>query len=139
MRFVQIVDQRTGALLAEEAGWCATLLRRFHGLLLKRSLPEGRGIVLVPCSSVHMALMRFAIDVLFVDRENTVVKVVPALRPYRIALGGRRAHAAVELPAGTARRLDVQIGDRLSFETAPTALQTLAETPSRGSKAGTEV
>lgn len=119
MRTVRAADQRNGTVLAERAGWCANPISRFKGLMLRRSLPGGEGIVLVPCNSVHMALMRFAIDVIFLDRENQVVKIVEQLKPYRVSLGGRRAHAALEVPAGTARRFDLQVGDRISFDETP--------------------
>ena len=62
-----------------------------------------------------MFFMRFAIDVIYVDRERRVVKLVHALKPWLLsmALGG---HAVVELPAGTLAQLDVQTGDRLDIE-----------------------
>lgn len=116
MRYVQVVDERTGDVLATRAGWYASLWRRFQGLMLRRALPDGEGIVLTPCNSVHMALMRFAIDVVFFDRHNRVVKLSRNLRPYRVAFGGRGAHAAVELPAGSLHARDVQRGDQLRFE-----------------------
>ena len=116
MRTVRVVDERTGSVVAERAGWCANPVSRFNGLMLRKSLPDGEGLILMPCNSVHMALMRFAIDVAFLDRENRIVKIVEDLKPYRISVGGRHAHAAMELPAGTARRFDLQIGDRLCFE-----------------------
>jgi len=50
--------------------------------------------------------MLFAIDVVFLDRDYTVLKVVEGLRPWRFA-GARRAKAVLELPAGGARRLRV--------------------------------
>jgi uncharacterized protein len=116
MRSVRIINQRTGTVLAERADWYASPWRRFRGLMLRRSLPEEQGIVLVPCNSVHMALMRFPIDVLFLDRENCATKVVHGLRPYRVAFGARRTHAAVELPAGTLQQRGVQVGDSIAFE-----------------------
>jgi uncharacterized membrane protein (UPF0127 family) len=60
--------------------------------------------------------MRFPIDVIFVDREAEVVKVVPGLQPFRLALGGRRAWAALEAPTGTAARSGTVVGDRLVIE-----------------------
>jgi len=60
--------------------------------------------------------MRFAIDVLFLDRGGQVVKVVPALKPCRVAFGGRGAHSALELPAGVADRCGIAVGDRLAWE-----------------------
>ena len=64
-----------------------------------------------------MALLRFAIDVIYLDREGHCLKVVRDLRPYRFSAGGRRARAALELPSGTTERLDVKQGDTLVLET----------------------
>jgi uncharacterized membrane protein (UPF0127 family) len=47
-----------------------TALTRMKGLLGRRSLPSGEGILLKPASSVHMAFMRFAIDAVFLDRDS---------------------------------------------------------------------
>lgn len=121
MRYVQVFDERTQGVLARRAAWHGSMWHRFRGLMLRRALPEGEGIVLIPCNSVHMALMRFAIDVLYLDRENTVVKTVHSLRPYRISLGGRRAHAAIELPVGTLMRTQVERGDRIRMKDLDTA------------------
>lgn len=87
--------------------------------MLCASLSHGEGAVLIPCNSIHMALMRFAIDVLFVDRSNTVVKIVRDLGPYRVSLGGRKAHSAIELPAGTLQTANVSVGDTLEFDPPP--------------------
>jgi uncharacterized membrane protein (UPF0127 family) len=81
--------------------------------MLRASLPEGDGIVLRPCNSVHMALMRFAIDVAYLDRQDRITKMVHELRPYRVSFGGRAAYTTVELPAGTLKRMNVRIGDYL--------------------------
>jgi len=84
--------------------------------MLKPRLLAGEGIVLIPCSSVHMALMRMALDVVYFDRDQKVVKTVAGLKPYRVSFGGRRARAAIELPAGTLARSRIAIGDALDFE-----------------------
>jgi uncharacterized membrane protein (UPF0127 family) len=67
--------------------------------------------------SVHMFFMRFPIDVVFLDRDRTVVGVRHGLRPWRVA-GARRAVAALELPAGTAAAAGVETGDVLVIEDA---------------------
>jgi uncharacterized membrane protein (UPF0127 family) len=67
-------------------------------------------MMLAPCAAVHTAFMRFAIDVVFIDRDGHAVKIVRNLPPWRIA-AARRAHAVVELAAGSLR--DVSVGDRL--------------------------
>jgi uncharacterized membrane protein (UPF0127 family) len=54
--------------------------------------------------------MRFAIDVVFVDRAGVVLKVVSALRPWRFA-GGRGARCVLELSAGEAEARGIRPGD----------------------------
>jgi uncharacterized membrane protein (UPF0127 family) len=111
---VRIVNETRGTELAAAAEWAATPFRRMRGLLGRSGLPEGSGIVLTPCNSVHMFFMRFAIDAVFVDREGTVVKAVESLRPYRVA-GARGSRSCVELPTGTIARTGTRRGDRLAF------------------------
>jgi len=88
---------------------------RMRGLLGRSELPVGEGLFLKPCGSVHMFFMRFPIDVVFLDRELSVVGVVPGLRPWRMA-GRRGAKAALELPAGEAARRRIEPGERLRLE-----------------------
>jgi uncharacterized membrane protein (UPF0127 family) len=120
---VRIIDSRTGGILAGRARICDSAFSRFCGLMLRASLPEDEGIVLSPCGSVHMALMRFSIDVLYLDRAGRVVKLVRRLRPYRVSFGGRHAHSAIEIPSGSIERLGVLEGDEIRMEdTADEAL-----------------
>ena len=100
----------TGTLAIERAD---TIVRRTVGLMGRRTLPEATGLLITPCSSVHTCFMRFPIDVVYLDRDQRVVKVVPALKPWRMSLGGRRAKATLELAAGEAARLGLEPGARL--------------------------
>ena len=71
--------------------------------------------MLTPEPSVHMLFMRFAIDVVFLDRDNKVVGVRHELRPWRAA-GAKGARASLELPAGAAVATGIEEGDVLVFE-----------------------
>jgi uncharacterized membrane protein (UPF0127 family) len=86
-----------------------------RGLLGRRSLDSDEGILLRPAGSVHTFFMRFAIDVLFLDRELVVVGIEPELRPWRTA-ARRGAKSVVELAAGECARRGVVVGDRLAVE-----------------------
>ena len=88
------------------------------GLLGRTSLEPGGGMLIKPAPSVHMFFMRFALDVVFLDREDTIVGIAHTLKPWRMA-GARRAHAALELPAGTAEQHGLDKGDVLQIEPAP--------------------
>jgi uncharacterized membrane protein (UPF0127 family) len=88
---------------------------RMRGLLGRVALDDDEGLLIRPTNSVHMFLMRFAIDVVFLDRDLVVRKIVEALRPWRMA-GCRGARAALELPAGAAARRGITVGEQLSLE-----------------------
>jgi len=77
-----------------------TFLSRFMGLMGRDRLPEGQGLLIVPCNSIHMFFMKFAIDVAFLDKEYKIVKLVRNLAPGRIIGTVRGAFQAVEVSAG---------------------------------------
>ena len=91
-------------------------LRRMRGLLGRRTLPQGEGILLKPAGAIHTFFMRFAIDVVFLDRDLTVVGVTPALAPWRTAVRSG-ATAVLELPAGEAERRQLRVGETLASQT----------------------
>jgi hypothetical protein len=93
-----------------------TPLRRMRGLLGRSGLEEGDGLVIDPCSSVHTCFMRFAIDVVFVDRDGRVLRAVERMSPFRFAAGGFRARRTLELPAGTIARAGLAPGAMLAME-----------------------
>jgi uncharacterized membrane protein (UPF0127 family) len=109
------ITRPDGTVACERCLVADTPLSRMRGLLGRAGLEPGEGMLIKPTNSVHMFFMRFAIDVVFVDREMAVRKVVEKLRPWRMA-GCRGARAAIELPAGAASRSGITVGERLVLE-----------------------
>jgi uncharacterized protein len=89
--------------------------RRNKGLLGRTGLGSGEGLWIVPCEAVHTFAMKFAIDLLYIDKAHRVVKVRHAVRPSRIS-GALRAHSVIELPAGTLAATQTERGDQLQLE-----------------------
>jgi uncharacterized protein len=89
--------------------------RRRKGLLGRSSLAPGEGIWIVPCEAVHTFCMRFAIDLIYLDRRNRVVKTRREVLPGRVS-ACFRAHSVVELPSGSISRTQTQPGDSLEIE-----------------------
>ncbi|HUZ15042.1 MAG TPA: DUF192 domain-containing protein [Gaiellaceae bacterium] len=104
-----------GAVVCERCEIPESALGRTRGLLGRDGLEPGSGMLIDRAPSVHMFFMRFPIDVVFLDRDRKVVRVVDGLRPWRVA-GARRAAAALELPAGAAAAAGVEVGDVLVLE-----------------------
>jgi uncharacterized membrane protein (UPF0127 family) len=103
-----------GEVLCERCVVADTAFRRLRGLLGRRELRPGEGIVLRPGWSIHTAFLLFAIDVAFVDQDQVVLKVVKNLRPFRASVC-RGARDVVELAAGEAERRGLKPGDRLTW------------------------
>jgi uncharacterized membrane protein (UPF0127 family) len=85
---------------------------RLRGLVGRAGMTPGEGLLLRPSPSIHTWFMRFAIDVVFLDRDLRVLRVVHSLKPWRFA-ACRGAHAVLELPPGVAAAHGVGVGDRL--------------------------
>lgn len=109
---VALMNERTHQQVAKSVEIAATRASRRRGLLGRHRLADASAMLLAPCAAVHTVGMRFAIDVVFVDRQGYALKVVRDLRPWRIALAAG-ARAVIEMPAGSLRWGDVLPGDRL--------------------------
>jgi uncharacterized membrane protein (UPF0127 family) len=107
-----------GRVVCERCLVADTTFRRLRGLLGKRELNPGDGIVLRPGWSIHTAFMFFPIDVVYVSADQVVIKVVRNLKPWR-ASTCRGARDVVELAAGEAARRGLEPGDRVAWAARP--------------------
>lgn len=106
------LERDDGTVVCERCLLAENPLSRMKGLLGRRSLSAGEGVLLRPASAVHTLFMRFPIDLIFLSRELDVVDVVAEVPPWRAAWR-RGARAVLELPAGEAGRRRLRAGDRL--------------------------
>jgi uncharacterized membrane protein (UPF0127 family) len=104
---------RDGGVACERCLIADRPLARMRGLLGRPGLESGEGLLLRPAASIHTFFMRFPIDVVFLDRKGTVLKVRRHVRPWRLA-GCWGAHATLELPAGEAQRRALHAGVRVA-------------------------
>jgi uncharacterized protein len=87
---------------------------RLRGLLGRRGLASGTGLLLRPSFSIHTAFMRFPIDAVFLDHDLVVLRVEQTMRPFRTA-SCRGAREVVELAAGECARRGLAVGDRVAW------------------------
>jgi len=88
---------------------------RRTGLLQHLGLEPGEGLWIVPCEGVHCFGMKFAIDVLFLNKKREVLKMRPQMGKRSISFC-LRAHSVLELPTGTIDSTSTQVGDRLELQ-----------------------
>lgn len=111
-----VVNQTRGTLLGDRIEVADTSLSRFLGLIPKRGLNAGEGLWIKPCSGVHMFWMRFAIDVIGLDKQRRVVRLWRNLRPWRMTSVSMQMKSALELPVGQIDVCQVQLGDVLEIQ-----------------------
>lgn len=109
-----------GTVLVTNGKLASSYIDRFFGLMGRKSVAEGGGILLTKSSSIHSWFMRFRFDAIYLDADGRVAKVVHAMRPWWFSFGGKGAKDTLEMPAGVAAATGTVAGDRLSFE-APLA------------------
>ncbi len=85
-------------------------------MLGRAALHDGEALVITQCYSIHMFFMRFAIDVVFVDREWCVVGLVRAIKPFAVSPVFWRSATAIELPAGTIDLAGIELAQNLSLK-----------------------
>ncbi len=113
---MKAVNSTRGKLVASRGRRATGFWDRSRGLLGRKSFDSGDGLLIDPCSGIHTFFMAFSIDAIFVDREGTVVHLVREIAPQRVSRYVFKAHAVLELPAGTIRSTGTQVGDRIAFE-----------------------
>jgi uncharacterized protein len=101
-----------GSVKCERCVVADRMLPRMRGLLGKRGLESGEGLLIRPAPSVHTFFMRFPIDVVFLSRDGEVMKVAESVPAWRTR-SCRRAYAVLELAAGEALRRGINVGSRL--------------------------
>ncbi len=105
----------TGRVLAREVRAAATRWARAVGLIGRRRLEPGEALWIAPSRGVHTCGMRFAIDLVALDRDGVVVDCVARLRPWRVRLPRRGTAGVLELAAGAVEASGTRVGDRIAF------------------------
>jgi uncharacterized membrane protein (UPF0127 family) len=90
-----------------------TFSSRLFGLLGKRRLDAGCGVLIRPSSGVHTFGMLFAIDVVALTKDLRVLKVWPRLAPFRVTSVSLKTHCVLELAAGQIEQCRIEPGDLL--------------------------
>lgn len=114
MKKIMVMNIDNGNILVEKGRLASNFFTRCKGLLGKREMFPGEGLVLYPCNMVHSIGMQMLIDVLFVSGDNQVIYMIEEMAPNRISAMVNNARYVVELPAGQACRTNTAIGQKIS-------------------------
>lgn len=110
-----IVRGADGRVLAQRCCRGEDYWMRLRGLMFRPSFGDWDGLWLDRNNAIHMWFVRFAIDLVWLDRDLRVVGLRPGLAPWKIAWQ-RGAQSCIEFPVGVIASSNIAIGDQLTFE-----------------------
>jgi uncharacterized protein len=111
-------NQTRQRYLATELALAETHWTRLRGLLgvSEGDFGNGRGLWIRPCRGVHTLAMRFPIDVIYLDRDGSVVHLEATLQPWRFAPIRLQAASVLELPNHSIAQTGTALGDRIEIK-----------------------
>jgi uncharacterized protein len=112
-----LVNATKKTVVSDRCRFANSVFKRMIGLLNRKALAQGEGLLLDRCYGIHTVGMRFPIDVLFLDKELQVMRAVPALPPFRTCVV-KHAVYVLELPVGSIQRSQTEAGDQIQMRTA---------------------
>lgn len=110
---MKCINVKTGKIIADKLEMNDTYFSRLIGLLGRKGLENGQGIVLKPCNSIHTCFMRFSIDAVFISKDFKVLKIVKNMKAWKFSPIVLKSLYTLEVAAGTIQDLDV--GDEIKF------------------------
>ena len=113
MQEIAIFNKTKGRPVALRVAVADSSLTRLVGLIGKRNLDAGEGLLIRPSSGVHTFGMRFSIDVVAFDRDLRVVALWPELKPFRVSAVSLKIKSVLELPAGQIALSQISLGDQM--------------------------
>ncbi|MEE2025769.1 MULTISPECIES: DUF192 domain-containing protein [Alkalimonas] len=87
---------------------------RLRGLLGRPALTSQQAMLIAPCHSVHTLGMRYSIDVVYLNKDYQVLKVVENLHPGRFS-ACKGARYTIELSAGAVQRYQIYPGETIKW------------------------
>lgn len=115
MKQLTVTIPSKSVTIGTRIGLANNAVTRFIGLMGKAGLEPGSGILIRPSSGVHTMFMRFAIDVVALDRQLRVIRLWPRLRPWRLTSVNFRTASVLELAPGEIEACGIQAGDQLAL------------------------
>lgn len=116
-RIFRFTNKTKATVLSSNARLADSFFSRARGLLGTKSLPPGEGLWIKPCDSIHMFGMAYAIDVVFIDKNNKVVACLHTIKPWRMSRLYWRSASCLEIPAGTISDTGTEVGDEIEWST----------------------
>jgi|SRR3989344_173406 len=83
--------------------------------LIGRGGWKRNGMLLKDTNAIHTVFVRFPIDVIFLDKDFKILRVVENLKPFRFSPIVWKAKQVLELPTGTIKNKSLRVGNKIKL------------------------
>ena len=109
---MKVIHKKTNRVIAHQVDYANDLMSRMKGLMFMDDMIGMDGLIIESCNSIHNCFVRFSLDVVFLDKNNKIVKIVRNFKPWRFSKIYFKAKRVLELKEGTLPE-DVLEGDEV--------------------------
>ncbi|MCF7888001.1 MAG: DUF192 domain-containing protein [Candidatus Omnitrophica bacterium] len=114
--FYKIVNETKDVGIVSSAEVASGFFQRLFGLIFRNNIKDDQALIFYQAPSIHTFFMRFPIDIIFLDREMKVKRIVNSLSPWRVVFC-KDAYVTIELPVGKAKQNNISLGDKIELVT----------------------
>jgi len=112
---MEFIVEKSGIKICSKVKLANDMFSRIKGLMFAKRMNGFDGIMIDPCNSIHTFFMRFDIDVIFLDSNNKIVKIIRSMKPWRMSLLYIKSKKVLELNGGDLD-LNIKEGDTLEIK-----------------------
>lgn len=113
MKLCQIKNKTRSYIVAEKVEVASDFCSRLVGLMFRKNIGKYDGMLINRCNSIHTCFMNFRLDVIFLNKEKKVVKIVRNIPPWRMTSLFLKASDALELEGNYLEGKEIEIGDEI--------------------------
>jgi uncharacterized membrane protein (UPF0127 family) len=95
----KLVRKSDNRIIAEEVFCADNFWLRFRGLVGRKPLKTKQAFWIKPCRQVHTHFMTKPIDIVFLDKDLKVKKIIIALKPWKISPYVSSSYSVLEMNA----------------------------------------
>ncbi|TEB06991.1 hypothetical protein Psch_00529 [Pelotomaculum schinkii] len=112
---MKLINITNGAVLANMVQIADDFKTRLKGLIGRGGLKSDEALIIRPCKSVHTCFMRFPIDVIFLNEDLYILRIIENIQPYRFSPIVAGSRMVIEMPAGRLAATLTGVGHRIKL------------------------
>ena len=115
-KYLSITNITKTSCISSRACLANTFFSRLKGLLGRNGFKGIDGFFIPKCRAVHTFFMQFPIDIICINKDFRVIRIVRNLQPYKNFTCLLATHGVIELPEGMITSTKTELGDYIEMK-----------------------